>query len=128
MRSHLWRGVVAGVVCIGLSSPAVWAGEAAVLDATAQANADGTYAISARIAHKDEGWAHYADKFEVLAPDGTILGTRTLFHPHVEEQPFTRSLARVEVPIGVTQVVVRAYDTVHGAGSRTFTLDLPPRR
>jgi hypothetical protein len=29
----------------------------------------------------------------VRAPDGTRLGIRDHLHPHVEEQPFTRSLA-----------------------------------
>ena len=105
-----------------------WAGQASVLDATAVANPNGSYTISATIAHADTGWKHYADKFEVLAPDGTVLGTRVLYHPHVDEQPFTRSLGNLQVPVGVTTVIVRAADNVHKAGKRTFTLKLPPRR
>ena len=41
------------------------------------------------VQHADTGWDHYADAWEVLAPDGTVLGTRTLLHPHTDEQPFT---------------------------------------
>ena len=104
------------------------AGKASVLDATVVANANGSYTISATIAHADTGWKHYADKFEVLAPDGSVLGTRILYHPHVDEQPFTRSLGNVQVPIGITHVIVRAADNVHKAGTRTFTVKLPPRK
>ena len=40
------------------------------------------------------GWEHYANKWDVVGPDDTILGTRVLLHPHVNEQPFTRSFRR----------------------------------
>ncbi len=126
MRSHIGAGLLIGL--IGSVPVAAGAGEAAVLDATARANPDGTYAISATIAHADTGWEHYANKWEVVGPNGQVLDTRTLFHPHVGEQPFTRSLARVEIPIGVTEVIIRAYDSVHEDGPRTFTLKLPPRK
>jgi len=104
------------------------AGEPSVLDATAVANPNGTYSISATIAHGDEGWKHYADAFEVLDGRGSILATRVLYHPHVDEQPFTRSIADVKVPVGLTQVTIRARDSVHGYGKRQFKLKLPPRR
>lgn len=114
-------GVIAGAASTS-------AGEASVLDATVSANADGTYAFNVTVAHQDEGWSHYANKWDVLSPDGSILGTRTLFHPHVNEQPFTRSLSQVKVPIGVREVIVRASDTKHGDGTRTFKVKLPPRK
>lgn len=55
-----------------------------------------------------------------------MLGTRRLFHPQVDEQPFTRSLA-VEIPDGVESVVVRAHDPVHGIGGSDMTVALPAR-
>jgi hypothetical protein len=76
------------------------------------------------VAHADSGWDHYADRWDVLTPDGTRLGSRTLYHPHVNEQPFTRALDGVTIPPGVTTVIVRAHDTVHGDGTKAFTLDL----
>lgn len=106
----------------------VHAGEASVLDATVEALPGGTYAISATVNHADDGWSHYADAWEVLTPAGDVIGTRTLYHPHVDEQPFTRTLGRVSVPIGVREVTIRATCSVHGPGERTFTLVLPPRR
>ncbi|WP_298434687.1 hypothetical protein [uncultured Jannaschia sp.] len=68
------------------------------------------------VSHADTGWEHYADGWEVLGPDGMRLGYRELLHPHVTEQPFTRSLRGVEVPEGVGTVTVRAHDNVHGWG------------
>lgn len=48
--------------------------------------------VSVTLAHPDTGWDHYADGWRIEAEDGTVVGTRKLLHPHVEEQPFTRSL------------------------------------
>lgn len=83
------------------------------------------YQFKVTVSHNDEGWEHYADKWDVVAPDGTILGTRTLFHPHVEEQPFTRNLAGVKVPSGVRKVTVRAHELPDGYGGRTVTVTVP---
>lgn len=127
-----WRPVVLAFLLAATSAAAApgsaAAGEAAVLDATVDANPGGSYAFSATIFHKDEGWKHYADGFEVLGPNGVVLGARPLYHPHVDEQPFTRSLSKVEIPIGVSQVKVRAKCNIHGPGKRVVTLTLPPRR
>ena len=37
-------------------------------------------------------------------------------------------LGNVQVPAGVTEVIVRASDNAHKAGKETFTVKLPPRR
>ena len=86
-----------------------------MLSASAKCAGD-TCTFTATVRHADTGWSHYADRFEVLAPDGTVLATRVVQHPHVQEQPFTRSLAGVRVPAGVTRVKVRARDSQHGLG------------
>lgn len=114
--SSLWLGS-------GLFSLAA-AGGADVVDGAATALGDGKYRIDATVAHADTGWDHYADSWEVLGPDGTVLGVRELAHPHVNEQPFTRSLT-LEIPDGVTTVTLRATDSVHGLGGESFTLELP---
>lgn len=75
--------------------------------------------------HADEGWDHDADRFEVLAPDGTVPGTRVLLHPHVEEQPFTRSLGDVTIPAGIESVRIRAHDSVHGYGGAEVEREIP---
>ena len=106
---------------------AALAGPVQVVDAEATAQSGGTYRFSVTLKHADAGWKHYADRWEILAPDETILGTRTLFHPHVREQPFTRSLGNVAVPPDITRVRIRAHDKLHGDAPALFPVDLPGR-
>lgn len=127
MRSHGTNAALFVFASMLLATPLA-ADEPAVLDVTASANVDGTYAFHATVTHRDEGWSHYANKWDIVDATGNVLGERILYHPHVDEQPFTRSLSRVEVPIGATEVTVRAYCNTTGIGSRTFTVKLPPRK
>lgn len=108
-----------------LISPLAIAGEADVIAATITQTGEGVYTVSATVLHADTGWDHYADAFDVRAPDGTVLKVRTLFHPHVEEQPFTRSLTGIEIPANVATVTVHAHDSVDGFGGEVVTLDVP---
>lgn len=68
------------------------------------------------ISHPDTGWDHYADGWEVVDAEGNRLGFRELLHPHVDEQPFTRSLNGVAIPPGTDRVFVRARCSVDGWG------------
>ena len=99
--------------------------EAVVVDVEAVPEAGSTWQFSVTVRHADEGWEHYADKWQVLGPDGTVLGERVLLHPHVDEQPFTRSLGGVTIPEDVEVVEVRAHDTVDGWGP-AVAYDLRP--
>lgn len=92
----------------------------------ASAAPDGSgWRFDVTIAHPDTGWDHYADAWRIEAPDGSVLGQRDLAHPHVEEQPFTRSLSGVTLPDGLTEVRVRPHCSVDGWSGTTFTLRLP---
>lgn len=104
------------------------AGEADVVGVEASQAADGSWRFDVTVRHADEGWDHYADLWDVVAPDGTVLGERVLLHPHVEEQPFTRSLSGVEIPEDIETVVIRARDSVHGFGGAEMTVDLQALR
>ena len=75
--------------------------------------------------HDDEGWNHYANRWEVLSPDGGVLATRVLAHPHDQEQPFTRSLTNVKVPGDLSEVVVRAHDLIHEYGGKEMVVQIP---
>jgi len=86
------------------------------IEAVTASKSGGTWSFNVTVKHADTGWDHYADGWEVAAPDGTQLGYRKLLHPHVNEQPFTRSLSRVEIPEGITTVIIRAHDSVHEWG------------
>ena len=62
-----------------------------------QAN-DGLWAFHVTVRHPDTGWDDYADGWDIVLPDGSVLKrneddpfTRLLTHPHETEQPFTRS-------------------------------------
>jgi len=98
-----------------------------VVGAKAALNTDGTYSFDVTLLHADTGWDHYANAWSIIAPDGAVLGTRTLFHPHVDEQPFTRSLSGIKIPAGIKTVTVVGVDSVHGTDNTSMTVDLPGR-
>lgn len=118
------RCVVFLVLTALLFAAPVQAGEADVVDVAVQATAPGVYRFDVTVRHADEGWGHYADAFEIVTPNGRVLGTRVLLHPHVAEQPFTRSLGGVRIPPGIDFVEVRAHDKVHGLGGKTVRVRL----
>lgn len=121
------RFVIAVLMFLLVSIPAATSGEADVVNVVVRDRADGTYLFDVTVKHADEGWEHYANAFEIVDAAGTVLARRVLAHPHVDEQPFTRSLSRVEVPAGLTEVTVRAVDSVHGIGGATMVVALPGR-
>jgi hypothetical protein len=102
-----------------------WAGPADVVDVKVTKSSPGVYGFSVTVRHGDTGWQHYADAWEVVGPDGKVLGTRVLGHPHVNEQPFTRRLSGVAIAEGIKTVRLRARDKVHGFGGREMDVDLP---
>ena len=110
------------LVCGGVAE----AGEANVVDVRATKQRDGNYRFDVAVRHADAGWKHYADGWQVLAPDGRVLGMRKLLHPHDNEQPFTRSLSGVRIPNRIGRVSVRAHDKVHGWGGKEITVELGP--
>jgi hypothetical protein len=120
----LLSGLAAVPVAVPMAAP-TRAGEADVVRAEARAEGGGAWRFRVTVAHGDTGWDHYADKWDVVAPDGTVLGTRVLVHPHETEQPFIRSLGGVEIPEGVSEVTLRAHDRVHGYGGKEVTVKLP---
>ena len=105
-----------------LTAATGYAGEADVIEVNARPTGEGLYSFNVTVRHADEGWNHYADKWDVVSPDGSVLGTRTLYHPHVDEQPFNRGLSGVKIPEGIAIVTVRAHDSVHGYGGKTVTV------
>ena len=83
------------------------------------------------VAHPDTGWDDYADGWDVVLPDGTVVKpdsdspfTRLLLHPHETEQPFTRNQSGIVIPADVSTVTVRAHDLVDGFGGKVVVVDL----
>ncbi len=98
------------------TSSTLYANEADVINVKVRLNSDRSYHFDVTIKHNDEGWNHYVNKWDIVSPDGKVIATRVLHHPHVNEQPFTRSLFSVKIPNNIKQVTVRAYDSVHHYG------------
>jgi len=93
--------------------------------------ADGSWTFHVTVSHPDTGWEDYADGWDVVLPDGSKLlvregdpFTRPLAHPHVNEQPFTRSQSGIIIPENITQITVRAHDLVDGFGGQEIIVDL----
>ncbi|MGD8783139.1 MAG: hypothetical protein PVF28_06550 [Thioalkalispiraceae bacterium] len=74
--------------------------------------------------HDDEGWKHYADGWRIVDGEGNELGFRKLWHPHENEQPFTRTLASVLVPKGKNIIYVEAHDKVHGWSKQRVRINM----
>lgn len=83
-----------------------------------------TWDIHTTLRHADAGWEHYADAWRVVTEQGVELGTRTLFHPHDDEQPFTRSLTGLTLPLNLHIVYIEAHDKVHGWSKQRVRVDL----
>ena len=109
-----------------IPAPHVLADPATVVSAALQPSGD-TWRVSVTLSHGDTGWDDYADGWRVLDADGTVIGTRELLHPHVNEQPFTRSLSGVSLPTGVAIVQIESSTNTTGWGGERFTIQVPGR-
>lgn len=94
-------------------------------------NGDNSWTFHVTVRHADTGWEDYADGWDVVLPDGTVIlpdanapFTRLLLHPHETEQPFTRSQRGIIIPEAITTVTVRAHDIVDGFGGQEVVVDL----
>ena len=90
------------------------------VEAVAVAGEAGHPVFTVTVASPDDGCACYADWWEVIGLDGTLIGRRLLAHPHDTEQPFTRAGEPVQLSEDL-YVIVRAH--MHGGagyGGRVF--------
>jgi len=104
--------------------PAAALADDAVIEAAEARQAGDTWTFSVTLAHGDTGWDDYADGWRVVAGDGTELGFRELLHPHVSEQPFTRSLSGVTIPGGTAEVFIEARTNTDGWGKARLPVAL----
>ena len=106
-------------------------GNADVLFVKAEQRSDGKWTFTVTVSHPDKGWKDYADGWDVVTEDGSVLKanpsdpfTRLLLHPHESEQPFTRSQGGIAIPENVRRLTVRAHDLKDGFGGKTVVIDL----
>ena len=126
-RRALSAGLL-GVVVAGLLAfaPAMLLASPSDILKVVFTRSSGQWRVDVTIRHGDTGWGHYTNVWVVETMDGKQLGKRVLFHPHVNEQPFTRSDS-VKIPAGVTKVRVRAGDKPNGMSSNVVVVDLSKR-
>lgn len=103
---------------------ALFAGQALIEAVEAQCNHQRLCKFSVTISHKDEGWEHFANGWKIFSPTGELLGHRALAHPHVNEQPFTRSIRNIKIPATIDTVILKANDSVHGESDRKYVMKL----
>ena len=84
----------------------------------------GTWRADVTLKHGDTGWKHYADAWRIVDKDGKVIGKRKLHHPHVNEQPFTRSLDNFYIDSGFDVVYVEAHDSKHGWSSNRVKIKM----
>ena len=106
-----------------LTSAPAFADPPEILKATAHKTGMG-WKVSVTVSHPDTGWEHFADAWRIETADGDVLDTRELLHPHVSEQPFTRSLSSVLFPDGTREVFLRAHCSEHGWSETTFPMKI----
>lgn len=85
----------------------------------------GPFTFEVTIGSSYDSPERYADAWRVIGDDGEVYGVRELTHDHASEQPFTRSLAGVEIPDSVESVTIQGRDLVYGWGGGTFGVTLP---
>lgn len=123
MRMNSLSKVVVGAT-LWICSAGAGAGDVEIVKTEFRGDGARSWRVDVTLLHGDTGWDHYADAWRVVTEDGAVLGTRTLYHPHENEQPFTRSLGDVKVPDGVNRVYVEAHDSVHGWSPDRVAVDL----
>lgn len=106
-------------------------GNADVLNVQGSQSSPGVWSFRVTVMHPDSGWDDYADGWDIVLPDGRVVRpnpdekfTRTLWHPHVSEQPFTRSQSGVVIPESAEQVTIRAHDKRDGFGGKSMVFEL----
>ena len=95
------------------------AGALANVVAVSASGEAGSYRFDVTIASPDTGCGQYANWWEVLRPDGSLVHRRILGHSHVDEQPFTRSSS----PVAITdqeEILVRAHMHPGGYGGAVY--------
>lgn len=84
----------------------------------------GTWRADVTLNHADTGWKHYADAWRLVDEKGNEIGKRTLYHPHVNEQPFTRSLSRFQIPGHTKVIYVEAHDFNRGWSANKVKINM----
>lgn len=111
------------MMCAFLCATSVYANDVEIIKVVLSKQT-GTWRADVTLKHEDAGWKHYADGWRLVDNQGNEIGKRTLYHPHVNEQPFTRSLSGFYLPKDMKIIFVEAHDLKHGWSSDKVKIDL----
>lgn len=106
-----------------LLSTSVFASDVEIVNVVLTKDA-GMWRADVTLNHADTGWKHYADAWRLVDEKGNEILKRTLYHPHVNEQPFTRSLSRIQIPKNTKTIFVEAHDLNRGWSPNKVKVDL----
>jgi len=101
-----------------MDTPAMTDASADIISVTVSGN-ENSYTFNVGIKSAETGCNQYADWWEVVSEEGTLIYRRILAHSHVNEQPFVRSGGAVKIT--EEQVIyVRAHMNNNGYGTKVF--------
>ena len=106
-----------------LLSNSVFASDVEIVDVVLTKNM-GTWRADVTLNHADTGWEHYADAWRLVDEKGNEISKRILYHPHVNEQPFTRSLSSIQIPKESKIIFIEAHDLNRGWSPGKVKVDL----
>ena len=124
LLGYTMNKIVLSLILYFFSSMTIHANQADVIDVKATQSKDKSWRFDVTVKHMDEGWDHYANEWVVLSPERKVLAKRTLYHPHVNEQPFTRNIQGVKIPEDIEKVTIVARDSVHGIKGKSMEINL----
>ena len=103
MKINYFAGLIVLVVSMQVSAQ-----PPEIVKAEAIVQSNQLFDIAVTIRHPDKGWDHFANEWVVIVDDKKEVAKRTLYHPHVNEQPFTRYLRDIKIPQDAKSIKVIA--------------------
>ncbi len=91
----------------------------AIVTAVTISGNEGNYTFSVTLSSPDTGCEQYADWWEIIDTEGSLLYRRILAHSHVNEQPFTRAGGAVAIAKD-KKIYVRAHMNNSSYGSKVM--------
>lgn len=127
-HSAQWFGLVLLVLFAGLMTVpgSVLAGKPQVVWVELNQEAR-HWRITGTLSHDDAGDYHFMDRWQVLTPDGDVLGEEAFITPRVQAPERITTLRDIRLPQGTREIRVRVHDTLHGWGP-TLRIPLNERR
>ncbi len=113
------------IICLlALFSSVCMASDAKIVKVNIEKTPAQKFNISVTLEHSDEGWEHFANAWRIYSPEGELIGERVLHHPHVDEQPFTRTLLGLSIPAELSEVLVVAVCSKTGESKQSYKVKL----